>query len=276
MSNKHYIIPIFVPHLGCPHSCVFCNQQRITGLSTNVKIDDVKKKIEKSLKTIPRNKEKLEVAFYGGSFTGIEKEIQKGLLNVPYSYKKKGIIDEIRLSTRPDYINTEILGLLKRFEVDTIELGVQSLVNDVLKASGRGHVEEEVYRAAKLIKEHDFKLGLQMMIGLPKDTKERSLYTAKQIVSQQPDCVRIYPTLVIKDTSLEKLYLNGSYMPLSLDQAVNISTDLLLLFEYYNINVIRIGLQPTEKISLGKDVVAGPFHPSFRQLVESKIGRAHV
>ncbi|HLR35840.1 MAG TPA: radical SAM protein [Tissierellales bacterium] len=271
MSNKHYIIPIFVPHLGCPHSCVFCNQQRITGLSTNVNINDVKKKIENSLETIPKNKKKLEVAFYGGSFTGIDKEVQKDLLTIPYNYKKEDIIDEIRLSTRPDYINTEILKLLKSFGVDTIELGVQSLANDVLKASGRGHVEAEVYKAVDLIKKFDFKLGLQMMVGLPKDTKEKSLYTAKQIASQRPDCVRIYPTLIIKDTYLEKLYLNGNYIPLSLEEAVNISTDLLLLFEYYNINVIRIGLQPTEKISLGKDVVAGPFHPSFRQLVESNI-----
>ncbi len=271
MSNKHYIIPIFVPHLGCPHSCVFCNQKRITGLSTNVTKKDVEEKIEESLKTIPNTKEKLEVAFFGGSFTGIEKEMQKDLLSVPYYYKKEGIIDEIRLSTRPDYIDINILNLLKTFGVDTIELGVQSLDEDVLNASGRGHKKEDVYKAIRLIKDSNFKLGLQMMIGLPKDTREKSLFTAKQIADKKPDCVRIYPTLVIKDTYLEKSYLNDIYTPLSLEKAVDISTDLLLLFEYYNINVIRMGLQPTEKISLGKDVVAGPFHPSFRQLVESNI-----
>lgn len=271
MSNKHFIIPIFVPHLGCPHDCVFCNQKRITGLSTNVGKEDVEEKIEESLKTIPKNREKLEVAFYGGSFTAIDKDLQKDLLSVPYGYKKKGIIDGIRLSTRPDYINTDILNLLRDFDVDTIELGVQSIDKDVLMASGRGHTDKDVYKASKLIRDFNFKLGLQMMLGLPKDNKEKSLITAKQIIKEKPDCVRIYPTLVIKDTHLEKQYLNSNYNPLSLEEAVSISADLLMLFEYYNINVIRIGLQPTKKISLGQDVIAGPFHPSFRQLVESEI-----
>lgn len=271
MSNKYFIIPIFVPHLGCPHDCVFCNQKRITGLSTNVGKKYVKEIIEKSLRTVPENKERLEVAFYGGSFTAIDKVLQEDLLSIPYSYKEKGLIDEIRLSTRPDYINIEILNLLKNYGVDTIELGVQSLDKNVLMASGRGHTDEDVYRAIKLIKDYNFKLGLQMMIGLPRDNKSKSLYTAKQIIKEKPNCVRIYPTLVIRDTYLEKLYLNGDYTPLLLEEAVNISAELLMLFEYFNINVIRVGLQPTEKITLGQDVIAGPFHPSFRQLVESYI-----
>lgn len=271
MSKKHYIIPIFVPHLGCPHDCVFCNQVRITGLSTNVTHEYVQKTIEEHLNTFPKRDIFIEVAFYGGSFTGINKEIQKRLLSVPLEYKRKGKINAIRLSTRPDYIDDEILTILKEYEVDTIELGVQSLIDEVLYKSGRGHNNEQVYMASKLVKEYGFNLGLQMMVGLVGDNREKSIYTAKEFIKLDPYCVRIYPTLVIKDTYLEKMYYNNSYKPLTIDEAVDISTDLLMLFEYNNINVIRVGLQPTDNITLGKDVIAGPFHPSFRQLVESNI-----
>lgn len=271
MSKSHYIIPIFVPHLGCPHDCVFCNQKRITGLSTTVTKEYVEKTIIEHLSTFPKREITIEVAFYGGSFTGIDKKIQRELLSVPLRYKDEGKIDGIRLSTRPDYIDKDILDLLKEHKVDTIELGVQSLYDDVLLKSGRGHNSEQVYMASKLIKEYGFNLGLQMMIGLVGDTREKSIFTAKEFIRLNPYCVRIYPTLVIKDTYLEKMYYNNSYKPLSLEEAVDISTDLVMLFEYNNINVIRVGLQPTDNITLGKDVVAGPFHPSFRQLVEANI-----
>lgn len=271
MSNKYFIIPIFVPHLGCPHDCVFCNQKRITGLSTDVKPEDVGQIIEDHLSTFPDGDKTIELAFFGGSFTGIDKDIQEELLKVAYSYKKKGLIQGIRLSTRPDYIDCDILDLLKTYGVDTIELGVQSMLSDVLDESGRGHSPGAVYEAADLIKEYRMNLGLQMMVGLVGDTREKSIYTAKELIKLDPYCVRIYPTLVIKDTYLEKLYLKGEYEALSLDRAVDITTDLLMMFEDKNINVIRVGLQPTENIQMGKDVVAGPFHPSFRQLVESNI-----
>lgn len=271
LSKNYFIIPIFVPHLGCPHDCIFCNQKKITGLSTNVADVDVKNIIEEHLETFPKGDISIEVAFYGGSFTGIDKNVQKELLSIPYKYKKKGIINGIRLSTRPDYIDEEILNILKTYSVDTIELGVQSLDEEVLKNSYRGHSVKDVYRAAELIKEQGFNLGLQMMIGLVGDTKDKSLFTAKEFVKLNPYCVRIYPTLVIKDTYLNKMYKEEKYKPLSIDETVDIVTDILLLFEYYNIDVIRIGLQPTENIQLGKDVIAGPFHPSFRQLVESNI-----
>lgn len=273
MSNNYFIIPIFVPHLGCPHDCVFCNQRRITGLSTNVTSEDVERIIEEHLATFPKNENRIEVAFYGGSFTGIDESIQRELLSIPLKYKNKNKIHGIRLSTRPDYIDENILNLLKEYKVDTIELGVQSLADDVLKKSGRGHNSQQVYDASQLIKKYDFNLGLQMMIGLIGDSKEKSIYTAKEFIKLEPYCVRIYPTLVIRDTYLEKLYKEQRYEPLSLNEAVNISRDLLMLFEYYNIHVIRVGLQPTENITLGKDVIAGPFHPSFRQLVESSIYR---
>ena len=271
MSTNHHIIPIFVPHTGCPHDCVFCNQKKITGSGTSVTAEEVYKIINDYIRTIPKTNESLEVAFYGGSFTGINIETQVNLLNAAYSFKKQGYIDKIRLSTRPDYIDEKILSVLKMYGVDTIELGVQSMDENVLMKSFRGHSPEDVVDATKLIKNYDFKLGLQMMIGLPGDDKLKDLYTAHQIIKLQPDFVRIYPTLVIKDTFLEKQYLSGEYYALSLENAIDICTDLLLLFNYYSINVIRIGLQPTDNIALNKDILAGPFHSSFRQLVESNV-----
>lgn len=270
--SKHYIIPIFVPHLGCPHDCIFCNQRKIASSITDVTAKDVENTIERYLSYFRPNSF-IEVAFYGGSFTAIDINIQKDLLKVPLQYKEKGIINEIRLSTRPDAIDDFILNHLKEYKVDTIELGVQSLNEDVLEKSGRGHNSEDVYRAVKLIKDYNFKLGLQMMVGLPGDTFERSLDTAKTFIQLDPQCVRIYPTLVIKDTYLEEMTINKTYNPLSLEEAVNTCTPLLMEFYVNNINVIRVGLQPTENIQLGKDVIDGPFHPAFKQLVESNICR---
>lgn len=268
--SRHYIIPIFVPHLGCPHDCVFCNQKRITGFTTDVTADDVERIIEEHLTTFKPNST-VEVAFYGGSFTAIDIDIQKELLEIPYKYKMDGKINGIRLSTRPDAIDVHILDNLNKYSVDTIELGVQSLDDEVLYRSGRGHSSDIVYESAKLIKGYGFNLGLQMMIGLPSDSFEKDLFTCKEFIKLSPFCVRIYPTLIIKDTFLEKLYLRGKYEPIRLENAVNISAILLMMFTVNDINVIRIGLQPTENIQMGKDVIAGPFHPSFRQLVESRI-----
>jgi histone acetyltransferase (RNA polymerase elongator complex component) len=268
--SRHYIIPIFVPHFGCPHDCVFCNQKKITGLSTNVQASEVEEIIGEHLKTFKSNSY-IEVAFYGGSFTAIDLEIQKQLLSIPYKYKREGRINAIRLSTRPDCIDDTILKNLKTYLVDTIELGIQSLDNDVLEKSGRGHTNEDMYIASNLIKKYGFNLGLQMMVGLPLDTFEKSLYTCNEFIKLNPYCVRIYPTLIIKDTYLEKLFLEGEYSSISLEDAVYRSSILLMMFEINEIDVIRIGLQPTENIQLGKDVVAGPFHPAFRQLVETNI-----
>lgn len=205
--NKHYIIPIFVPHLGCPHDCVFCNQERITGLSTSVTSEEVENIIEEHLKTF-KSPSIIEVAFYGGSFTAIDIEVQKSLLAIPLRYKKEKKIDYIRLSTRPDAIDDLILTNLKDHLVDTIELGVQSLNQEVLDLSGRGHTTDDVYEAVNLIKEYGFNLGLQMMVGLPGDTRERAINTCKEFIKLDPFCVRIYPTLVIVDTFLERQYLN--------------------------------------------------------------------
>lgn len=268
--NKPYIIPIFVPHYGCPHDCIFCNQKKITNVSTTTTPKDVENIIEEHLSYFWKDRV-IEVAFYGGSFTAIDIDIQSQLLEVPYRYKEKGIIQEIRLSTRPDTINHEILENLKKYKVDTIELGVQSLNEDVLFASDRGHSVVDVNNSVKLIREYGFDLGLQMMVGLPRDNKKKSILTAMDFIKMNPDIVRIYPTLVIKDTYLATLYEKNEYKPLTVKEAVDICTILLILFYLENINVIRVGLQPTDNIQMGMDVVSGPFHPAFRQLVEANI-----
>ncbi|RKD27813.1 hypothetical protein SAMN02745883_00184 [Caminicella sporogenes DSM 14501] len=277
MSKKHYIIPIFVPHEGCPFDCVFCNQRKITGVDTTISYRDVENIIENHIRTIGVSYDKhIEVAFFGGSFTGINIEKQRELLSAADKWYKRGVIKDIRLSTRPDYIDEKILENLKKFNVSIIELGVQSLDNDVLKQSFRGHSAEDVIAASKLIKKFDFKLGLQMMIGLPGDNIQKSVKTANRIVSCNPNFVRIYPTLVIKGTNLEKMYLKGIYNPLTLNEAVEICKELYKIFSKNNIKVIRMGLQPTDNIMEGKDVVAGPFHPSFRQLVISSLIRDKI
>lgn len=277
MSKNHYIIPIFVPQIGCPHTCVFCNQESITGdagvagSTGNVNGQYVKRTIDEYLETINSNNSIIEVSFFGGTFTGINMCIQRELLSVAQSYKKAGKVKFIRLSTRPDYIDNKILDHLKSFDVDIIELGVQSLDEEVLHKSGRGHGEEDVEIASKLIKEYGFTLGHQIMLGLPGDTREKDIETTRKSISMKPNICRIYPSLVIKDTPMEKLLIEGKYKPYTLDEAVETSKIVYGMMEGNDIKVIRIGLQPTEEISSDGDVIDGPFHPAFRELVEGSI-----
>ena len=270
--KKQYIIPIFVPHLGCPNDCVFCNQKSISGQTKQITKEDVKNIIEEHLKYINENV-KTEVAFFGGSFTGIEEEKQEELLEAAYEYIKQKKVDSIRISTRPDYIDKKILKRLKKYKVKTIELGVQSANDYILKKAGRGHTFEDVIKASKLIRWYGFDLGHQMMVGLPESTTVDEINTAKQLIKLKPKMVRIYPVLVIKNTKLEKDYNEGKYKPLTVTQAVEVCKELVKLFVKKHIEVIRIGLQPTDTITNPdndkSEVVAGPFHPAFRQLVES-------
>ncbi len=270
--KKQYIIPIFVPHLGCPNDCVFCNQKSISGQTKQVTKEDVKKIIEEHLKYVKENSI-VEVAFFGGSFTAIEEEKQIELLSTAYEYVKEKKVQSIRISTRPDYINKDILKRLKKYKVKTIELGVQSANDYILKKAGRGHTFEDVKKASKLIRFYGFKLGHQMMVGLPESTTLDEINTAKQLIKLKPKMVRIYPVLVIKGTKLEKDYNEGKYKALTVTQAVEICKELVKMFTKKKIDVIRIGLQPTDTISNptneNSEVVAGPFHPAFRQLVES-------
>lgn len=270
MSNNRFIIPVFVPHRGCPNDCVFCNQRKITNQKETYDYKKIDEDINNAISTINFSKKPdVEIAFYGGSFTAIDIKSQNSFLEIAYKYYKKYNITGIRVSTRPDYINDEILTRLQKYGVKTIELGVQSLNDDVLLSSNRGHNSEVVYKSAKLIKEYGFILGIQLMIGLPGDNREININTVNKVVGIKPDIARIYPTLVIKDTELEKMYKSGLYKGLGLEEAVEISKEMYKILFSNNINVIRIGLQPTENILEGKDVIGGPFHSSFRELVIS-------
>lgn len=271
MSKNYYIIPIFVPHEGCPHNCVFCNQDRITGVDEEVTAQTVRNTINDYLKTIENKSATIEVSFFGGTFTGVKEEKQKELLNVAKEFKDNKLISKIRLSTRPDYIDEYILAYLKEYGVDIIELGVQSLDEEVLRKAGRGHSVNDVLNASRLIKEYKFVLGHQIMPGLPGDTFEKDIHTTRESIRMKPDICRIYPSLVIKDTPMEHMYLRKEYVPYSLEEAVHISKIMYDIYRKSNVNVIRIGLQPTESINEGKDIIAGPFHPAFRELVEGSL-----
>ena len=270
--KKQYIIPIFVPHLGCPNDCVVSNHKSISGQTKQVTGEDVKKTIENHLKYVKENTI-VEVAFFGGSFTGIEKEKQIELLSAAYEYIKNKKVQSIRISTRPDYINKEILKRLKKYKVKTIELGVQSANDYILSRANRGHTFKDVVKASKLIRWYGFNLGHQMMVGLPESNRIDEINTAKALIKLKPKMIRIYPVLVIKGTKLEKEYNDGIYEPLSVVQAVETCKQLVRMFNDKKIDVIRVGLQNTEEIcepgSNQSEVVAGPFHPAFRQLVES-------
>ena len=273
--KKEYIIPIFVPHLGCPNNCIFCNQKKISGQTKMVTTENVKNTIEYYLENFKDDNRYVEVAFFGGSFTAIDKSTQEELLQAvqPYIADKK--VNSIRISTRPDAIDKDILKMLKKYHVKTIELGVQSMNNYILSRCQRGHTVEDVKKASKLIRFYGFVLGHQMMVGLPESTVQDEINTAKELIKLKPKIVRVYPVLVIKETPLAEEYEKGEYVPLTVTQAVERCKSVVALFNQKKINVIRIGLQNTEEISdpskESSQVVAGPFHPAFRQLVEASM-----
>lgn len=274
--KKRYIIPIFVPHLGCPNNCTFCNQKTISGQTKEVTPNDVKETVEYYLSSFKEKNVYTEIAFFGGSFTGIDVEKQEDLLRVAYEFIKDKKVNSIRVSTRPDYIDKDRLKLLKKYKVKTIELGVQSTNDYILRKCKRNHTFNDVKKASKLIRWYGFTLGHQMMVGLPDSTLLDELRTAKDLAKFKPKIMRIYPVLVLKGTELEKEYLAGTYFPLSVEQAVERCKELCYFFAKKKINVIRVGLQSTDTISdLSKnedsEVVAGPYHETFRQLVEASI-----
>ena len=274
--SKQYVIPVFVPHLGCPNDCIFCNQKSISGQMKQITEEDVENTVKEFLNSFKEEKLYTEIAFFGGSFTGIDMELQEKLLKVAYKYVKNKQVDGIRISTRPDYIDKKKLKLLKKYGVKTIELGVQSTNDYILQKAKRGHTFADVKKASKLIRRYGFTLGHQMMVGLPESTVLDELRTAKDLAKLKPKIMRIYPVLVLKGTELEKEYLDGSYTPLSVEQAVERVKELCYFFAKKKINVIRIGLQSTDTISdisknENSEVVAGPYHETFRQLVESAI-----
>lgn len=268
---KYFNIPIFVPHLGCPFDCVFCNQRKITGADSNVDEKTVRATIEEHLKFLPSDGCEIEIAFFGGSFTGITPVLQEELLSAAYEYVGRFSITGIRVSTRPDYIDEEVISRLLKYGVTTVELGVQSMDDEVLRLSSRGHTREDVKKAAELIKKSGIRLGLQMMTGLPGDTEEKSLKTAREIIALKPAMVRIYPTLVIAGTMLEKLYKERKYTPQTVESAAELCKKLCGEFAAADIAVIRVGLQNTDEISEHGSVIAGPFHSAFGEIVESLV-----
>ncbi|HHU64352.1 MAG TPA: radical SAM protein [Clostridiales bacterium] len=272
MKNR-YIIPVFIPHFGCTNDCVFCNQRKITSVNDEwVTAEYIKERIRHYLDIYARvDRNNMEIAFYGGSFTALSIEKQREILYAAREFIEQGGINCIRISTRPDSINPDILRLLKQNYVKIIELGAQSMDDGVLKQCKRGHTAAHTKKAAALIREWGFSLGLQMMIGLPGDNEHKSINTAWMLSMLQPHFVRIYPTLVLKGTHLAKLYRQGLYEPLSLARAVDVCKKVYMVFRYHDIPVIRMGLQAADNINFGRDVVAGPVHSSFGELVVSSV-----
>ena len=270
--KKPLIIPFFIPHAGCPFTCVFCNQWKISGQEEIIKPEEIDRYVETYLQKSRLWSERYcEIAFYGGSFTALPLEVQVGFLEAAAEQKKKGRIKGIRLSTRPDFIDRQILDRLMYYGVTTVELGVQSLVEEVLTEACRGHSVADTDRALKLLREYPFQVGYQLMLGLPGDSFPFARLTAERTVAAQPDLVRIYPTLVLKGTELARWYHEGKYTPWSLQNAVEMAAYWLGVFSLYKLPVIRLGLHAAENLSLEKDLVAGPYHPAFGELVESRL-----
>lgn len=263
------IIPIFIPHTGCPMNCVFCNQKRISGSLLPATAEDVRIQTEQALAKLPADA-KPQIAFYGGSFTAIPREQQEELLQSAWNYVQAGRVCSVRLSTRPDAIDEERLELLKRYGTETIELGSQSMDDGVLLSSGRGHTAADTVRAAGLIRAAGFQLILQMMTGLPGSDDEKDLATARAIARLRPDGVRIYPTVIVRDTALYDLWRRGEYAEHTVEDAVRVCARILPIFQEAGIPVIRLGLNPTEELS-GGAAAGGAYHPALGELVLGRV-----
>ncbi|MBO4234987.1 MAG: radical SAM protein [Firmicutes bacterium] len=275
--KKHAIIPVFIPHLGCPHACVFCDQNQITARSKAPSKDEVISFVDTWLTTLD-DVDTVELAFYGGSFTAIPIDDQNRYLEIAKSYKDAGKISKIHLSTRPDAINKEILDNLKSHSVDTIELGVQSFDDRVLEISERGHDSVAVYKAAELIKERGMELGIQLMIGLPGDSYKSCVYSAEETIKLKPSLARLYPTLVLPGTKLYDMYERGEYTPLTREEAVMRTATMYRLMMAAGIYIMRVGLKSTDVINSERlgEINSGTYHPAFRQLVEDYIAREKI
>ena len=275
MSARECVIPVFVPHLGCPNDCVFCNQRRISGSLSPATARDVQAAIEKAAAVAPPQGGGRQLAFYGGSFTAIPAAQQEELLGAAQPYLEAGAIDSLRLSTRPDAIDGEVLARLRRYGVETVELGAQSMSDRVLELSGRGHTARDVAEASGMVKAAGFKLILQMMTGLPGSDEESDVETARRIAALRRDGVRIYPTVIVRDTALYDLWRAGKYREHSVEDAVRACARILPVFETAGIPVIRLGLNPTEELS-GGDAAGGAYHPALGELVRARIMRGEA
>jgi len=263
------IIPIFIPHTGCPMDCVFCNQRRISGSLLPATAADVKRKVREGLSKLPEGS-KPQIAFYGGSFTAIPECEQIELLQAAYEFIERGEVRSVRVSTRPDAIDRERLERLKKYGVSTIELGSQSMDDSVLEKTNRGHTAAHTEHAVKLIREYGFELILQMMTGLPGSDDETDIASARKIAALKPDGVRVYPTVIVRDTAMYEMWLCGEYKEHTVEDAVRVCAEILPVFEQADIPVIRLGLNPTEELS-GGSAVGGAYHPALGELVRSRI-----
>lgn len=267
MSGRHCNIALFIPHEGCPHQCSFCNQRSISGAAKKPRAADVAEAAETALAS--RDCKAAQLAFFGGSFTAVERGYMLELLEAAQPYLQTGRIAGIRVSTRPDAVGSDVLALLRRYGVTAVELGAQSMDDRVLSRNGRGHTARDVEAASRRIREMGFELGLQMMTGLPGDTPQGSARTLRRLLTLRPDTMRIYPTIVLEGTPLEQLYRAGAYIPQPLEEAVSLCAELLLLCEDAGVPVIRLGLHAGGDVQAGYR--AGPWHPAFRELCEGEI-----
>jgi histone acetyltransferase (RNA polymerase elongator complex component) len=270
--TRPFIIPIFLPHAGCPHHCVFCNQVSITGAKHEaVEPDKIRIQIREFLNYKKESRKPVQIAFFGGNFLGLKLEDIKSWLKLAGEFVDRGLVDGIRFSTRPDTIDAARLDTLENYPISTVELGVQSMDDQVLALAGRGHRASDTIRAVKALKKRQLSVGLQMMVGLPGDSEARSLATARKIANLDPDCARIYPTVVVANSRLAQWFKKGEYLPLPLEEAVSLVKKVYLLFKQEGIEVIRMGLQATDDLADESTVLAGPHHPSFGHLVYSEI-----
>ena len=267
--KTHYTIPFFIPHKGCPHQCIFCDQDKITG-EEGLKPSEVSGKIKTYLSTMPSRKKHVEVGFFGGTFTGLPLDSQEKYLKPVRTFIEKGDIQGIRLSTRPDFIDEEKVSFLKKHGVTCIELGVQSMSDKVLEAAKRGHTARDVESASKIILKEGMLLVHQIMVGLPQSGLEEELHTAKRAKELGAKQVRIYPVIVMKGTQLARLWQDKKYFPLKEEEAVERSAKLISYFNENDIKVIRCGLHPSEGLLTGEEYLAGPFHPAFGQKAREK------
>ena len=270
MQKRPFIIPVFLPHAGCPHQCVFCNQKAITGARGPASAESAAEIIEEYLGFCGENRGERQISFYGGNFLGLKSEASKSLLETAQSYVNDGKIDLIRFSTRPDTISEQSLELIKPYSVRVIELGVQSMDDRVLEKSKRGHTARESAGAAGMIREKGYRLGLQMMTGLPGDSGAESIESARKIAGLRPDFVRIYPTVVLSSSPLGEMWRRGEYKAQDLDSAVALAKDIWKIFAKNNIPVIRMGLAASSSLE-GDSILSGPYHPAFGHLVECSI-----
>jgi histone acetyltransferase (RNA polymerase elongator complex component) len=271
-KTRPFIIPIFIPHAGCPYQCVFCNQVSITGEKQGlINADEIRSKIYKFLAYKSKDRKPVEIAFFGGNFLGLEEVKIKSFLESAAEFIADGRVDGIRFSTRPDTIHARTLEIIEDYPVSTVELGVQSMDNQVLAQAGRGHSTSDTVRAVEQLKMRHLSIGLQMMVGLPGDDENAALATTQKIIDLRPDFVRIYPTLVVENSRLERLYRRGDYTPLSLAEGVTLVKKVYLKFDRAGIKVIRMGLQASEDLEEDTTVLGGPHHPAFGHLVHSEI-----